>query len=328
MYSRIVRSLLALRRAVSIKARRWGLSVRRAADRRPALKAVVRRLSTPAFRRFGRVIRRYVGVLIGALIGLVGGLGLFGVVLGGVIGFLVDELRSRQQDWRAVDRFYRSGDPESMDGRTVWLAGVTALAGSVLAAGRPGRSIPRVGRALIRRRVVDTFDLPNFEGELLEHMVDRFFLTDRPAVEGVCGALKDVIPDAASREVVVLALYRVAPGVGERISDDQDALIRSFARLLELSEERFNVLRRASVPSDDEAYRILGVSEETDTEEIRRVYRRLAAQFHPDAGSELDGEQLRQTEEAFIRIQNAYQRVMSDRSGRSRIDGSQRGDRT
>ena len=70
----------------------------------------------------------------------------------------------------------------------------------------------------------------------------------------------------------------------------------------------------------EEAYRILGVSKRAATGEVKRVYHRLAAQFHPDAGSDLEIDQRRLSEEAFIRIQNAYNTIMAEREGQRKTD--------
>ena len=74
------------------------------------------------------------------------------------------------------------------------------------------------------------------------------------------------------------------------------------------------------MPPDEEAYRILGVSPDTETSEVKRVYRRLAAQFHPDSGIDLEPTQIHLSREAFIRIQNAYRQIISECSGQRRTD--------
>jgi DnaJ-class molecular chaperone len=58
-------------------------------------------------------------------------------------------------------------------------------------------------------------------------------------------------------------------------------------------------------------YRVLGVSRDASTLEIRRAYRRLARQHHPDRDSEPDGS------ERFRRLAEAYA-VLNDpaRGGR------------
>jgi molecular chaperone DnaJ len=59
-------------------------------------------------------------------------------------------------------------------------------------------------------------------------------------------------------------------------------------------------------------YRILGVSETADADEIRRAYRLLARQHHPDISSDQDGQ-------AFRQIREAYE-ILSDEARRRDYD--------
>jgi molecular chaperone DnaJ len=67
-------------------------------------------------------------------------------------------------------------------------------------------------------------------------------------------------------------------------------------------------------------YEILGVGREASTEEIKRAYRRLARQHHPDVNRNDP-----QAEETFKRISEAYA-VLSDEEKRRRYDRGGRGD--
>jgi curved DNA-binding protein CbpA len=71
------------------------------------------------------------------------------------------------------------------------------------------------------------------------------------------------------------------------------------------------------VPAKD-PYRILGVSRGASEDEIRRSYRRLAREHHPDANPDDPG-----AEERFKEIQHAYE-VLSDPGKRREHDGRSR----
>ena len=60
-----------------------------------------------------------------------------------------------------------------------------------------------------------------------------------------------------------------------------------------------------------EAARILGVPRSASRDQVRRVYRRLASQFHPDTTVVLADEQRRSSEGAFVKIRDAYERLMN-----------------
>ena len=57
----------------------------------------------------------------------------------------------------------------------------------------------------------------------------------------------------------------------------------------------------------EDPYRILGISPEADDDEVKRAYRRLAKQYHPDVNKEAGAE------EKFKKIQNAYETIMNIR---------------
>ena len=63
---------------------------------------------------------------------------------------------------------------------------------------------------------------------------------------------------------------------------------------------------------DTTSYELLGVSPDTTPEELRRVYRTLAAQFHPDSLHGLSREQQEAAAEAFLRIRDAYEKIVSE----------------
>lgn len=54
----------------------------------------------------------------------------------------------------------------------------------------------------------------------------------------------------------------------------------------------------------DDPFKILGVSRDASEEEIKRAYRKLAKQYHPDVNKEPGAE------EKFKKIQNAYQQAL------------------
>src|SRR2546421_5697842 len=63
----------------------------------------------------------------------------------------------------------------------------------------------------------------------------------------------------------------------------------------------------------DDYYRVLGVSQDANTPEIRRAYRRLARQHHPDRNPQPDGP------ERFRTLAEAYA-ILNDPARRARYD--------
>jgi DnaJ like chaperone protein len=75
---------------------------------------------------------------------------------------------------------------------------------------------------------------------------------------------------------------------------------------------------RREVPRLDDAYEVLGVDKTASDAEIKRAYRRLMSQHHPDklVAKGLPEEMLKLATEKTQQIQKAYDRVRESRSGR------------
>lgn len=68
--------------------------------------------------------------------------------------------------------------------------------------------------------------------------------------------------------------------------------------------------RDAKSPKDP--YEVLGISREADMDEIKKAYRKLANQYHPDKLNHLGEEFRALAEERFKDIQQAYQTILSN----------------
>ena len=64
----------------------------------------------------------------------------------------------------------------------------------------------------------------------------------------------------------------------------------------------------------DDPYKVLGVSPDASDEEIKRAYRKLAKQYHPDLNPDN-----KEAEEKFKEVNEAYA-VLSDKEKRQKYD--------
>lgn len=62
--------------------------------------------------------------------------------------------------------------------------------------------------------------------------------------------------------------------------------------------------------ADADPYEVLGIPRGASPEEIRKAYRRLAAQYHPDKVSHLGAEFREMAETRFKEIQQAYDQLL------------------
>lgn len=74
-----------------------------------------------------------------------------------------------------------------------------------------------------------------------------------------------------------------------------------------------NESRKSNNVSVNNAYKILGVNEETPDAEVKKAYRTLASTYHPDKFATLGDEAIRQATESMKQINNAWDVVKSAR---------------
>ena len=80
--------------------------------------------------------------------------------------------------------------------------------------------------------------------------------------------------------------------------------------------ESYDQTTRVITIKEQEAYNILGVSENTSDEEIKKAYRALALMYHPDKFSSLGDEAVRQATESMKQINAAWDVVKEARGMR------------
>jgi molecular chaperone DnaJ len=73
-------------------------------------------------------------------------------------------------------------------------------------------------------------------------------------------------------------------------------------------------------------YEVLGVGRDANGEEVRKAYRRLARQYHPDVNKEDDaGARFKEINEAYEVLSDEEKRAAYDRFGHAGVEGSLRG---
>lgn len=116
------------------------------------------------------------------------------------------------------------------------------------------------------------------------------------------------------RDLVAL-LLKIAYADGA-LAGAEEALIRAVASELGLEERDFRQIKAMFESSDlGAAYALLGVAPEASDEEIKRGYRRLAKEYHPDmlAAKGLPEDFLKFATEKLQAINQAYDRVRKQR---------------
>ena len=258
--------------------------------------------------RIGAFAGRIVGFAIGSLAGPAG------AVFGVLAGWMIDQYRSIGHGRYRVQRFLvepsleRNPEYGSLYG-TAALAVVLLTVSSypskevvryLLGERRPiGKMRSRFGGRL--RRAVPTIPHGVFDLCLIErHRID---------LPETLTALRRCI--AAGQERVLLdLLVRTLAVRGVGIDCVERSILERTARMFRLTrtavvqlEEQHGCLSKKECES-------LGVGRDSGRRVIKREYRALVAQLHPDTASSLDGKQREMMQQAFLRVQEAYDSLM------------------
>lgn len=105
--------------------------------------------------------------------------------------------------------------------------------------------------------------------------------------------------DSQCIELVFQLFDSLEYGWDYRIGNPPSVYLSELLNCDHISDEKIN------------AYRILGVTPEDKEQTIKNAYRQLARQYHPDTLKGLSEEQKVIAQEAFLRIQKAYEFICS-----------------
>lgn len=247
-------------------------------------------------------MNRYLGRVTGAILGSLAGVP--GLLFGVLAGWLVDQYVAAAPGDARLDRFLKRPDLERGSVRTR-LFSMASLAAAVLGADGPplpervemaiaaewpgGDTVTR--GAAVRRRVLERAlgSLEQIDAVLIAEHANGWFGPRQEDVDRFLLALTDAAlpPD-----------YAATPGLCREMRRIGTALKASPAAR-ERVEDRLRKL---------DAYncRVLGVDRNADRDEVRRAYRRLAVDLHPDTAGNLDQRQQGELREAFVRVHSAY----------------------
>ncbi len=109
-------------------------------------------------------------------------------------------------------------------------------------------------------------------------------------------------------------LFRVA-AVDGRLSDAEDRTLRSAAKIFSVSDSELNRLKSKYIRPADKYYAVLKCDETASNEEIKKQYRKLVTEYHPDKiqAKGLPEEFIKFANDKFAEIQEAYDQIRKKR---------------
>lgn len=247
----------------------------------------------------------YLGKVLGILAGLLSGLGLAGIIIGGLLGHLADVIAAEKRTLKALKRLFLKPFDSGLPKDTQIIGATIALTAGLYSRNSAPSGLEQ--KRLIKEAAA-LLALSGREEQIAAALFAYFLSLEEPDLEGITRLFRFLVNKEQCTDMLSF-LFRLA---GKDMTRPQREFLKETARLLE-AEERFSLLSAQYSGIKPEDYRILGVEETANPEEIKRVYRKLAGQFHPDSLSLLSDFQKEQSNTAFLKIKAAYERIIKER---------------
>jgi DnaJ like chaperone protein len=119
-------------------------------------------------------------------------------------------------------------------------------------------------------------------------------------------------PQLLDLMIDVLLRLSIADGI---LSDSEEKLINSAAGIFNFSEKKYKELKSRYAPDFEKHYAILETDSSATDEEIKKQYRKLVKEYHPDtiASKGLPEEFTKFAQDKFREIQGAYDSIKQER---------------
>ncbi len=115
-------------------------------------------------------------------------------------------------------------------------------------------------------------------------------------------------------QTMVHLLFRIAMADG-KFHPKEEQFIRQVAEIFGLSPNEYDQIRALFVKFDHHAYQVLGLTPQASVEEIKRTYKKMVNQYHPDRliAKGVPEDFIQIANEKMAEINNAYEQIRKER---------------
>ena len=253
---------------------------------------------------FGKWIAGYLGWVT---LGPIGGL------LGFLVGSFIDSVSSGNVVQQGDSDFYQQGTQQQGD-RNSFLLSMLVLAAYVIRAdGKVMHSEMEFVRNMLRQNFGDVAAQQG--NEILMKLFDeeRRLGTQsfRQKIRESCQDIARHV-DYSGRLQLLNFLVEIARADG-RVANEEKAALKEVAQWMQMSADEVDSMLGLGKDDLESAYQVLGVSPDASDDEVKKAYRRLALEHHPDRVAKLGEDVRKAAEKKFQEINAAKERIWKAR---------------
>ncbi|ODS32800.1 MAG: chaperone protein DnaJ [Candidatus Scalindua rubra] len=240
---------------------------------------------------------KWKGKAIGAGLGW-----LFGGPLGAILGTMTGDFFDRTAASKTMTERPASNYDRSLNF-------ITHLVGILVSIAKADGHLSRHEINVIER----TFINFGFRGEDLSFIRNLIKQTSKVDLDlrAVCHEYKQY-SNYEERLSLLRIVYLVAYADKE-FHKNEEIMINRIIEYLEINSEDAYEIQGEFCSDDDKNYKILNIDRNASPEDIKKAYRRLSKQYHPDRVSHLGDEFIRLAKDKFQSINKAYEEIKNDK---------------
>jgi DnaJ like chaperone protein len=235
--------------------------------------------------------------------------------LGGLIGFAIGALFDAVTGGFDTQSTMRLSDEQAAQGdRNSFLVSMLVLAAYIIRAdGRVMHSEMELVRNMLRQNFGDTGAEQGEQvlRELLEEEKREGRQAFRSKIQQSCWQIARNM-DYSGRLQLLNFLVMIAQADGH-VDDSEVTALREVAQWMQMSASEVDSMLHLEGDSLEDAYKVLGVSPQATDEEVKKAFRRLALEHHPDRVAKLGEDVRRAAEKKFQEINAAKERIYKAR---------------
>jgi DnaJ like chaperone protein len=233
--------------------------------------------------------------------------------LGGILGFLIGAMFDSSSDASADSAQGYSGDTAQGDRNSFLLTMLVLAAYVIKADGRIMHSEMELVRAFLR----DNFgEQAKQQGN--DILLKIFDEQKRQGPEAFRRAIRQACFEATQhldyggRLQLMSFLVMIAKADGN-VDDSEVKALKELAGWIQIPSQEVDSMLHLNGTCVDDDYKVLGVTPQATDEELKKAYRKLALEHHPDRVAKLGDDVRRAAEKKFQEINAAKERIWKAR---------------